>query len=290
MTLSSRRPPNQSSTVGSRDPAATTSHRTSQQGRRGPDSEELPAAYRADEEERAREQNQHDSDGEDEQCSAAAAAVRVAQPCPRHQAQARAARKAGGPATAERRSACRGYGRMYSSGDISGCCPRRRRRQGRTAMTAANPYCSNAIRCTAAGLRSDDETRDHHATACRAGDQRELAQSDRDVGPVQQGVQHQVSGCQFSAATTPRPPSAKIIAVLTRDCLLTRAHRCARRWPIRADRRSPRRSTKRLPESDLDDRGPIGRHAAQPVDEQRREVLGFLLGSCRLAPCSRCAD
>ena len=47
---------------------------------------------------------------------------------------------------------------------------------------------------------------------------------------------------------------------------------------MRADRRSPRRSTKRLPEPDLDDGGPIGRHAAQSVDQQRREILCFLLG------------
>src|SRR5215208_7051492 len=32
-----------------------------------------------------------------------------------------------------------------------------------------------------------------------------------------------VNGCQFSAATIPRLPSARIIAVLTSDCLLTRA-------------------------------------------------------------------
>src|SRR5882757_9041935 len=44
-----------------------------------------------------------------------------------------------------------------------------------------------------------------------------------------------VSGCQFSAATRPRFPSARIIAALTRDCLLTRAQ------PIRRPVANPRR-------------------------------------------------
>ena len=44
-----------------------------------------------------------------------------------------------------------------------------------------------------------------------------------------------VSGCQFSAATNPRLPSARIIAVLTSDCLLTRAQ------PIRRPVANPSR-------------------------------------------------
>src|SRR6476659_4962303 len=44
-----------------------------------------------------------------------------------------------------------------------------------------------------------------------------------------------VNGCQFSAATRPRLPSARIIAVLTNDCLLTRAQ------PIRRPVANPSR-------------------------------------------------
>src|SRR5882757_665582 len=44
-----------------------------------------------------------------------------------------------------------------------------------------------------------------------------------------------VRGCQFRAATNPRLPSARIIAALTRDCLLTRAQ------PMRRPVANPRR-------------------------------------------------
>ena len=78
--------------------------------------------------------------------------------------------------------------------------------------------------------------RDHHATACRAGDQRAPGSAPIEMFGQRSSVSiSSVSGCQFSAATIPRLPSARIIAALTRDCLLTSAQ------PMRRPVASPRR-------------------------------------------------
>ncbi len=124
----------------------------------------------------------------------------------------------------------------YSSGDISGCCSAAKKTTRlATAITAATPYCAIAIFLAAAGVRTDETvviiTQLPAAQAISATWLRPIEM----LGHRSRVSISSVSGCQLSAATTPRLPSARIIAVLTRDCLLTSAH------PMRSPVANPRR-------------------------------------------------
>src|SRR6476620_11044988 len=90
-------------------------------------------------------------------------------------------------------------------------------------MTPATLYWAIAILRMMAGLRSEETvviiTQLPAAHAINATWDRPIEM----LGHRSTVSINRVSGCQLSAATNPRLPSARIIAVLTRDCLLTRA-------------------------------------------------------------------
>src|SRR5262245_47494595 len=102
-------------------------------------------------------------------------------------------------------------------------------------MTPATQYCAIAIFLIVAGLRPEETvviiTQLPAAHAINATWLRPMA----TFGQCSSVSISSVKGCQLSAATSPRLPSARIIAVLTRDCLLTSAH------PIRRPVANPSR-------------------------------------------------
>src|ERR1700709_2391317 len=88
---------------------------------------------------------------------------------------------------------------------------------------------------TVAALRTDDaDVIITQLPAAQAMSATWLSTVDTFGHPIAVSI-NSVSGCQLSAATRPRLPSAKIMAALTNDCLFTSAQ------PIRRPVASPRR-------------------------------------------------